>query len=170
MSGAKFGIKATLPHLLGVVIGTGMLATLSSFGVNSIILRLPAFEALLKVISAGWITFLAVQLLYKENIEIAGRNSRPFKFFEAILFQLINPKLWALTLSASAGFNLDYPILIEASIFFVLFALINLAVCSLWLAFGKYVSHYLKKKIIWRCFVTVMAIFLLGSAYFILIK
>ena len=100
---------------------------------------------------------------------MAEKNLRPFKFFEAILFQFINPKLWALTLSASAGFNLEYPILIETSWFFILFALINLAVCSLWLAFGKYISFYLKKKIIWRCFATVMAIFLLGSAYFILI-
>ncbi len=152
------------------MIGTGILAALSSLGVNSIIFQVPVLEALLKFISAGWIIFLAVQLLYKENTEMAERNSRPFKFFEAILFQVVNPKLWALTLSASAGFNLDYPILSEASFFFILFALINLAVCSLWLAFGKYVSHYLKKKIIWRCFVTVMAIFLVGSAYFILIQ
>ena len=152
------------------MIGTGILAALSILGVNAIILRVPVLEEVLKVISAGWIIFLAVQLLYKENTEMAEKNSRPFKFFEAVLFQVINPKLWALTLSASAGFNLDYPILIETSWFFIVFALINLAVCSLWLGFGKYVSHYLKKKIIWRCFVTVMAIFLLGSAYFILIQ
>ena len=152
------------------MIGTGILAALSSLGVNSIILQVPVLEVLLKFISAGWIIFLAVQLLYKENTEMAERNSRPFKFFEAILFQVVNPKLWTLTLSASAGFNLNYPILVEVSCFFILFALINLAVCSLWLAFGKYISHYLKKKIIWRCFVIVMAIFLLGSAYFILIQ
>ena len=101
---------------------------------------------------------------------MAERNSRPFEFFEAILFQVVNPKLWALTLSASAGFNLDYPILSEASFFFILFALINLAVCSLWLAFGKYVSHYLKKENNLALFCNSNGYILLGSAYFILIQ
>ena len=68
------------------MIGTGILAALSSLGVNSIIFQVPVLEALLKFISAGWIIFLAVQLLYKENTEMAERISRPFKFFEAILF------------------------------------------------------------------------------------
>ena len=39
ISGVKFGVKDTYPHLFGVVIGTGFLAALSSLGVNTIILK-----------------------------------------------------------------------------------------------------------------------------------
>ena len=111
ISGAKFGIRDTYPHLFGVVIGTGLLAAFSSLGVNTIILKAPLLESILKVISVSWIVYLALQLLTKENLDDGENKSRPFKFAEAVLFQLVNPKLWALTLSASAGFSMDGSIL-----------------------------------------------------------
>ena len=166
----KFGVKDTYPHLFGVVIGTGFLAALSSLGVNTIILKAPILEPILKAISVSWIAYLALQLLVKDYIENGESKSRPFKFSEAVLFQLINPKLWALTLSATAGFSLDGSILFKTSYYFILFGTINLMVCSFWLVFGSYVSKYLKKKIIWRCFMYLMALFLLFSGYLILIQ
>ena len=169
ISGVKFGIKDTYPHLLGVVIGTGFLAALSSLGVNTIILNAPVLKSIFKVMSVSWIAYLALQLLFKDYIENGDSKSRPFKFFEAVLFQLINPKLWALTLSASAGFNLDGSIFFKTSYYFALFSIVNLIVCFFWLVFGSYVSKYLKKKIVWRCFMLVMALFLMFSGYLILI-
>ena len=170
VSGVKFGIKDTYPHLFGVVIGTGFLAALASLGVNVIILKAPILASLLKIISVSWITYLALQLLVKDKIENEESKSRPFKFSEAILFQFINPKLWALTLSASAGFNLDGSIFFKTVYFFILFSAVNFIVCSFWLAFGSYVSKFLKKRVIWRCFMFLMAVFLLLSAYLILIQ
>ena len=170
ISGVKFGIQETYPHLLGVVIGTGFLAASLSLGVNTIILMVPILELILKVVSITWITYLALQLLIKDYIENGESKSRPFKFSEAVLFQLINPKLWALTLSATAGFSLDGSILFKTSYYFILFGTVNLMVCSFWLVFGSYVSKYLKKKIIWRCFMYLMAIFLMFSGYLILIQ
>ena len=126
ISGAKFGIRDTYPHLFGVVIGTGLLAAFSSLGVNTIILKAPLFESILKVISVSWIVYLALQLLTKENLDDGENKSRPFKFAEAVLFQLVNPKLWALTLSASAGFSID------GSIFLVLHIILYY---FLWLIF-----------------------------------
>ena len=170
ISTVKFGVKDTYPHLFGVVIGTGFLAAFSSLGVNTIILKAPILEPILKIISITWITYLALQLLIKNYIESEESKSRPFKFYEAVLFQLVNPKLWALTLSASAGFSLDGSILLKMSFYFILFGSINFIVCFFWLVFGSYVSKYLKKKIIWRCFMYLMAIFLMFSGYLILIQ
>lgn len=170
ISGVKFGVKDTIPLLFGVVIGTGFLAALSSLGVNTITLKVPLLEHILKIISISWITYLALQLLVKDYIANGESRSRPFKFSEAVLFQLINPKLWALTLSASAGFSLDGSIVFKASCYFILFSLVNFIVCFFWLVFGSYVSKYLEKKIIWRCFMFLMAIFLLFSGYLILIQ
>ena len=170
ISGVKFGVKDTYPHLFGVVIGTGSLAALSSLGINTIILKAPIFEPILKIISIAWIIFLALQLLIRDYFESGEGKSRPFKFSEAVLFQLVNPKLWALTVSASAGFRLDGSIFLKMSFYFILFASVNFMVCSFWLVFGSYVSNYLKKKIIWRCFMYLMAIFLMFSGYLILIQ
>ena len=170
ISGVKFGVKDTYPHLFGVVIGTGFLAAITSLGVNSIILKAPILEPILKVVSIAWITYLALQLVSKDYIENGESKSRPFKFSEAVLFQLVNPKLWALTLSASAGFSLVGSIFVKMSFFFILFAAVNFLVCSFWLVFGSYVSKFLKKKIIWRCFICLIVIFLMFSGYLILIQ
>ena len=153
-----------------MVIGSGLLAALSSLGVSTIVLKVPILEPILKVISISWIVYLALQLLFKDYIENGESKSRPFKFSEAVLFQLINPKLWALTLSATAGFNLDGSVFFKTLFYFILFATVNFMVCSFWLVFGSYVSKYLKKKIIWRCFMYLMAVFLMFSGYFILIQ
>ena len=152
-----------------MVIGTGFLAAISSLGVNTIILMAPILELVLKVASITWITYLALQLLTKDYIENEESKFRPFKFSEAVLFQLINPKLWALTLTAAAGFSLDGSVFYKTSCYFILFATVNFMVCYFWLVFGSFVSKYLKKKIIWRCFMYLMAIFLMFSGYLILI-
>ena len=44
ISGAKFGIRDTYPHLFGVVIGTGFLAAFSSLGINTIMLKISKKE------------------------------------------------------------------------------------------------------------------------------
>jgi len=72
----KFGVKDTIPHLFGVVIGTGFLAALSSLGVNTIILKAPLLEHILKIISISWITYLALQLLVKDYIENGENKSQ----------------------------------------------------------------------------------------------
>ncbi|NCX83168.1 MAG: LysE family translocator, partial [Rhodobacteraceae bacterium] len=62
-SGARFGFRATLPHLLGVPIGTGLLAVASVLGVQSILFALPAIEFTIKLISALWILWLSWKLI-----------------------------------------------------------------------------------------------------------
>ena len=128
----KFGVKDTYPHLFGVVISTGLLAVLSSLGVNTIVLEAPILEPILKAISISWIVYLALQLLFKDYIENGASKSRPFKFSEAVLFQLINPKLWALTLSTSAGFSLNVSIFLKMS-FYLLQLILWFALFDLYL-------------------------------------
>ena len=67
-------------------------------------------------------------------------------------------------------FSSDSSILFNTLYYCILFSSVNFLVCSFWLVFGSYVAKYLKKKIIWRCFMFLMAIFLLISAYLILIQ
>jgi threonine/homoserine/homoserine lactone efflux protein len=43
-SGARFGFRATLPHLLGVPIGTGLLAAASALGLSAILLAAPTLK------------------------------------------------------------------------------------------------------------------------------
>ena len=167
-SGARFGFRATLPHLLGVSIGTGLLAAASVLGVQSILFALPAIEFTIKLISALWILWLSWKLI-NASLAKAQNTDRPFTFFQAILFQVVNPKVWAVALAASAGFSSDLNIWAEAARLFLGFSLINLFVCLFWTSAGHLLASYLQRPVIWRIFMTTMAAMMAGSAALIFI-
>ena len=167
-SGARFGFRATLPHLLGVPIGTGLLAAASVLGVQSILFALPAIEFTIKLISALWILWLSWKLI-NASLAKAQNTDRPFTFFQAILFQVVNPKVWAVALAASAGFSSDLNIWAEAARLFLGFSLINLFVCLFWTSAGHLLASYLQRPVIWRIFMTTMAAMMAGSAALIFI-
>jgi threonine/homoserine/homoserine lactone efflux protein len=167
-SGARFGFRATLPHLLGVPIGTGLLAGASVLGVHSILFALPMMEFTIKTISALWILWLAWQLIHAQRAKSQDRG-RPFTFFEAILFQIVNPKVWAVALAASAGYSIDLNIWAEAARLFLGFSMINLFVCLFWTSAGHLLAGYLQNPVIWRTFMTIMATLMASSAALIFI-
>lgn len=167
-SGARFGFRATLPHLLGVPIGTGLLAAASVLGVQSILFALPTIEFTIKLISALWILWLSWKLINASRAKAQDRD-RPFTFFQAILFQVVNPKVWAVALAASAGFSIDLNTWAEAVRLFLGFSLINLFVCLFWTTAGHLLAGYLQRPVIWRTFMTVMAAMMASSAALIFI-
>jgi threonine/homoserine/homoserine lactone efflux protein len=162
-SGARFGFWATLPHLLGVPIGTGLLAAASVLGVQSVLFAAPMMAFTIKVISALWILLLSWKLINASQATAQHRD-RPFTFFEAILFQVVNPKVWAVALAASAGFSIELNIWAEAARLFLGFSMINLFVCLFWTSAGHLLAGYLQRPVIWRTFMTVMAAMMASSA------
>jgi threonine/homoserine/homoserine lactone efflux protein len=167
-SGARFGFRATIPHLLGVPVGTGLLAAASVLGVQSILFAMPAIEFTIKLISALWILWLAWKLINASHAKAQNRD-RPLTFFQAVLFQVVNPKVWAVALAASAGFSIDLNIWVEAARLFLGFSLINLFVCLFWTSAGHLLAGYLQRPMIWRTFMTVMAAMMASSAALIFI-
>ena len=150
-SGARFGFRATLPHLMGVPIGTGLLATASVLGVQSILFALPAIEFTIKLISALWILWLSRKLINASRAK-AQNSDRPFTFSQAILFQVVNPKVWA-----------------KVARLFLGFSLINLFVCLFWTSAGHLLAGYLQRPVIWRIFMTVMAAMMASSTALIFV-
>ena len=90
-----------------------------------------------------------------------------FTFFQAILFQAVNPKLWAITLAASAGFGIGLAPHYEALRLFAVFTGINLGVCLFWTTIGHLLSVYLRSEKVWRFSVTVMATFMASTVFLI---
>lgn len=156
-SGARFGFRATLPHLLGVPIGTGILAACSALGLSSLLLAAPGLKFSFQIVAALWILWLSWKTAQAGRAGRAEDKGRPFTFIEAILFQAVNPKVWAVTLAAYAGFGGGLTPMGEAIRLFITFAGINLAVCLFWTTVGHLLSGFLKSDRIWRIFMITMA-------------
>ncbi|WP_342077467.1 LysE family translocator [Yoonia sp. SS1-5] len=159
-SGARFGYRASLPHIFGVAIGVGVTAGLTGFGVGALLNAVPTLTFVLKCGAALWIGWMAYRLWTADPVA-ADAQGRPFTFLEAVLFQWINPKVWAVALSAMAYLP-DMSLGSQAMTLAVAFSVINLGVCNFWTYAGALLSYLLGNAAAWRLFMRIMAIALAG--------
>ena len=156
-SGARFGFGRTLPHLLGVPVGTAILAAISGFGIGASLLSVPALKLVFQLIAAAWILWLAYKTARAGRIGRTADQDKPFTFIQAILFQAVNPKLWAVTIAAAAGFGGNLSPAADAARLFVVFLGLNLFVCLFWTTAGHLLSNLLQSEKAWRIFMLSMA-------------
>lgn len=169
-SGARFGMKATLPHVLGVAFGVGITSGLTALGIGALLLAQPILAGTLKVIAVAWILWMARGLFRSGAGPNAKGKDRPFTFIEAVLFQWVNPKVWAVALAASAGYSAGLPPGQEAIRLATAFAGINLGVCLFWTYAGSLLTYLLTTPQAWRIFTTVMAAALAASAVMVFLS
>jgi len=155
-SGARFGVKRTVPHVLGIVSGVGVVAGVVGMGLGQFLTAAPGLTFILKILACLWILWMAVQL-WKTQPATPEENERPFRFFEAVLFQWVNPKIWAVAMSASA-FVIDIDPLAQGVTLGATFSSINFFVCSFWTIFGAALAQLLNDRLKWRIFMRAMAI------------
>jgi threonine/homoserine/homoserine lactone efflux protein len=162
-SGARFGFQRTIPHLAGVILGSGFIAAVTAFGIGALLELYPALKLSLQILSSLWILWMAWQLINASTKSSQG-NERPLSFIEAVLFQAANPKIWAVALSASAAFPAIYDPMREAIRLGSAFGGINFFVCIFWTYLGTLLATLLSSPRAWLIFRNIMALLLVASA------
>lgn len=163
-SGAKFGFRRTLPHLFGVALGVGVIAGLSGFGIGALLAAHPELDLTLRIIAAAWILWMAFQLWMSTVRPKNSQRETPLSFIQAVLFQWVNPKIWAVALAASSGYSADLSPLGEAFRLASAFSGLNLFVCLFWTSAGSFLAYLLTRPNIWRIFIRTMALALAATA------
>lgn len=162
-SGATYGVRASVPHLLGVGIGFMVMLILVGLGISEVFLRYPVSLDLLRVVSVLYLGYLALSLARARSTAGADHvATRPMTFLQAALFQWVNPKGWAMALTAVTAYAPSHGvgvILVIAAVF----ALINLPSVGVWVVLGQKMSRWLTSERRVRRFNTGMAVLLLVS-------
>ena len=100
-SGANFGFRRSIPHMLGVGLGFPMMILPVGLGVMQIFDLWPATHALLMVASLAYMLWLAWKIAHaappRGSTETQGA---PLTFLQAAAFQWVNPKAWSMALGA----------------------------------------------------------------------
>ena len=159
-SGARFGFRRTVPHIVGVALGVGITAAVTGYGVGTVLSALPNIAFGLKIVASLWIIWMAVQL-WRADPTVARDRAKPFTMVEAILFQWVNPKVWAVAMSATA-YIVEMPPNAQAALLGLTFSSINLGVCLFWTAAGSMLALLLTNPLAWQVFMRVMAVALAG--------
>jgi threonine/homoserine/homoserine lactone efflux protein len=163
-SGANFGFRRTLPHMIGISIGFLSLILVSGLGVGALVAATPWLHGALKIVGAAYLVWLAWQLARAGAADSMSRG-RPMRFHEAALFQYVNPKAWMMAVGAIAAFTTpggNYAV--ELALIAVIFTLINLPCVSVWALFGVGIGRFLTHARSRQVFNLVMAALTLLSA------
>lgn len=166
-SGARFGAARTWPHLIGVVLGVGVIGGISGAGIGALLLAQPALTLTLQVAAAVWILWMAWGLFRGDGRRSGASGMlvhRPMRFVEAVLFQWVNPKIWAIALAASSGYTLGLPPVQDGARMALAFMGVNFFVCVFWTYFGATLARLLNSERAWFRFRMVMAALLAASA------
>ncbi|MGH1480376.1 MAG: LysE family translocator [Geminicoccales bacterium] len=163
-SGANFGFHRTIPHMLGVGLGFVLMVVLVGLGIIQMFEAYPRGYMLLKILSLAYMLYLAWKIATSSPPSKAGETGIPITFLQAALFQWVNPKAWAMALTAIGAYAPSHTLgsIITVAI---IFGIINLPAVSSWTFLGLQMQRLLTNPIRLRNFNIAMALLLLLSAY-----
>ena len=167
-SGIKFGFKRTIPVILGITVGHNFQLLLVCSGFGKVFKIFPEIQIVLKVLCAAYLVYLSYQILGSFN-KIKNKNVKPIKFYQAALFQILNPKAWSISSMAASGFIIGEKSLIFSisNIVFVAFLVCPIAIIP-WAAFGSIIKTFIKNSLIKSVIEYLLALLLcLTAVYFI---
>ena len=90
-SGFNFGIKKTIPLILGVGVGYTILVILVNFVLISTFKSYPIIQEIIRVLGTFFLIYLAYKISFSK-ISSEEKTENPVKFLDKFLFQFVNPK------------------------------------------------------------------------------
>ena len=171
-SGANFGFRLTIPHMLGVALGFTLMVLLVGLGLVELFSAYPLSHTVLKIVSVAYLLFLAWKIATAAPLQASARDSavrgKPFTFMQAALFQWVNPKAWAMALTALSVYSPSQSFGAVALVAAV-FGCINLPSVSLWVVLGQQLRKLLTSRKRLAVFNVSMAALLVTSLYPVLV-
>ena len=160
-SGFNFGIKKSLPLILGVTFGyTSLLITLSA-GLIIVFKNYPFLQSILKISGSLFLIYLAYKISFKNKLE-TKKIKNPVKFLNTFFFQYINPKgviiaIICISTFVESGSNYLFHTMIVVIVSFI----VSAASISSWCLLGKFLRRFATNKKFIQIFNYIMSFFLI---------
>ena len=160
-SGFNFGIRKSLPLILGVTFGyTSLLITLSA-GLIIVFKNYPFLQDILKILGSLFLIYLAYKISFKNKLE-TKEIKNPVKFLNTFFFQYINPKgviiaIICISTFVESGSNYLFHTMVVVIVSFIVAA----ASISSWCLLGKFLRRFVTNKKFIQVFNYIMSFFLI---------
>jgi len=163
-SGLNYGVKSSMPHLLGICFGFPLMVVLVGLGFSIVFEMYPIFHQIIKVVGVAYLLYLAWLVASASPTSLEGNKSKPLSFIKAALFQWVNPKAWVMATSAVSAYT-SISSDIFSQVLFIAFAFFIVAFpcVGIWLVFGAGLKRYLKSAKHQKVFNLSMALLLVAS-------
>ena len=170
-SGLKFGFLRTLPHLVGIPLGHIFQIGLGCFGIGNLFLIFPDLQFYMKILCFIYLLYLGWKIIGSFSLAEKDTKGRPLKFYEASLFQFINPKAWTIAITVASGFFPTEENFLIAVMFITITAAVVCfpSICILAI-FGNSLRVFIKNEKTKKITEYILAILLVLTAITILLK
>ncbi|GHF00222.1 lysine transporter LysE [Aliiroseovarius zhejiangensis] len=163
-SGANFGFQRTIPHMLGIGIGFTFMIVLVGAGLMTLFDLYPISYTILKAGSVIYLLWLAWKIAHASEPGSGKTDGTPMTFLQAAAFQWVNPKAWAMALTAISVYapSRDMGAVIIVA---VIFGFVNLPSVSVWTVLGQKIRVILTNPARLRSFNVTMALLLVATLF-----
>ena len=141
-SGFNFGVKKTIPHILGVTLGFTSLVIFLSVGLINIFKLFPLIQIIIKYLGTLFLIYLAYKIAFSKTSDDTTKEN-PVKFIETFLFQYLNPKgVTVAIIVVSTYVELGENYLNYATQVILLAFLFSITSSTLWTLIGKFLRKF----------------------------
>ncbi|HJV07200.1 LysE family translocator [Paludibacterium denitrificans] len=166
-SGVNFGLRRTLPHLLGISSGCALQLFISALLMSLVVSSLEGIRVWLAVIGCCYLFWLSWKLL-KASAPESREVAKPMGFLAAALFQWVNPKVWVMVINSAILFMPGQPSTTSVFMLALMSAVVNFPCILVWAFGGDRLRHWLQQAWALRAFNVVMACLLALTAVWML--
>jgi len=163
--GTAFGLRASLPYLAGICLGTATVLLTIATGISGLIFVVPGAVPIVTVLAAAYILYLAWKIATAPVGSLAREaGARPAGLVGGYLLAIANPKAFAAigAVYSSTTVVAGAPLL-DGLIKVAALSLVIVVVNSIWLVFGSLFSRWLSDPTLGRIVNAVFAVLLVAS-------
>ena len=144
-SGVNFGFRRSIPHMMGIIVGFSVMNLAVGLGLGGVFETYPQIHMGLKYVTIAYLIFLAWKMATADAASGNEACAKPFSFVQAAAFQWVNPKAWAVVISAVATFTtIGGDLMGEVVLMSLVFLLVSILSTSSWAFFGTVIARYLQ--------------------------
>ncbi|MGF1740285.1 LysE family translocator [Vibrio profundum] len=163
-SGLNFGVRKSLPLLIGICAGFTTMLFLVGEGFSGLFELFPMLSLAMKTVGTAYLLYLAWLIARNDGIGNISRQTKPMGVIKGALFQWVNVKAWVVAIGAisvftTVGENHAYQNIVIATIFFI----VSFPCVGVWLVLGSHMREHLKSTTYLRWFNISMSFLLVLS-------
>lgn len=162
-SGANFGFRRTVLHILGISCGLGFMVLCMGLGLGSVFKAFPVLHEILRWVGAAYMLWLAWKIGTSDKVSDRAAASQPMTFLQAAAFQWVNPKAWAMALGAVTTYAPEGGSWTIVPLLAGTFMLVGAPCSAAWAGFGQGLRPFLDRPAVLRTFNVTMAALLVIS-------
>ena len=162
-SGVNFGVRRSIPHMLGIGCGFTLMVVIVGLGLGKIFSAYPVAYTGMKIVGGAYMLWLAWKIANAGPMGEMKAAGAPVTFVQAALFQWVNPKAWVMAITANATYSIVGQPVISAFIVGGAFALMSAPSNLTWVIFGSLLRKLLSDPKTLQIFNITMAVLLVLS-------